>query len=171
MLRMTRHLLLIVVLVTTILASALLPAQPALARDNCNEVLKAASEGGWDITTIYNINHARYLEWAAKLLAGGSGMVAEVAKVVDELVKITDNDETAQLLGETLIDIVRGKKGKTISYGDADYKLALLTCQHWHNEEVPYCEFEGFKIKCGWRWVRMPEPNTHRLVLGVRDAQ
>ncbi len=151
MFRISTRLFMVSVLAITIFAGTLLPAQPALARDNCKEVLKAAAKGGWEVTTVYNLNHKEYVKWTAKMLAGGTGAVAAIATVVHELIKAVDNVELAELLGKTLLDLVNGKKGKTINYADADYKLMLVTCQHWHNEKVPYCEPRGLRTKCGMR--------------------
>ena len=146
--------------------------RPAFARDNCPEVFENAEAGGWQINEIYSLDHQKYLYLTALSIATwGSGAAAEVAAEVVTAIRDRENLELAETLVETLYATFNGDNSSSINYAGADYKLALLTCQHWHNEQVPYCEVDGWNLTCGMRWVKVQEPNTHYLVLGIRDTE
>ncbi|WP_250565556.1 hypothetical protein, partial [Adonisia turfae] len=138
-------------LATTItIGSVAYHSTPAFARDNRDEVHQTWNREGWEVRPIKWFDHTSYVASVVVLALTGAGAPYTILNDVADI-------ETAR----QIINALAESRDTIISHQGKDFMVRVLTYQHWHNENP--CSLWG-----GECWERIPEPNTHEVVILVR---
>lgn len=162
----TNHRVISIAILIAFIASNIVFVTPAMARDNRQAIKDELTQEGWTLISVYHLDHAAYLRLIATSLSGGMAgeLAAQYAKLYAELYDLRGDATLAKSILDTLISSLKGGNSSSVNVGNYDIAAKILTYRHWHDEKLPYCTWK----KCGWRWIEIPEPNTHELVILMR---
>ena len=133
---------------------------PSYATDNTQEIRNILSNDGWELVTIDRLDHWEYADFAARLASNPAFFAPDVVGAYDAVNSSLGQANLARAIVNGLAAAMQTGENRAFTEG-YETKLVLLTYNHWHNENP--CSESGEEC-----WERVPEPNTHELVLATR---
>ena len=132
------------------IATAILFAQKASARDNKGQVQASLRAKHDKVIFGKHIDHFEYIKFLSSMAGGPAG----VSVYLTELAKSIVTETGGQVATETIFDLLSGKQDSTI-IGSKPVYIGVATYNHWTDED-----WLGFKF-------RKPEPNTHHFYVAI----